>query len=225
MVKTLVQPSNALTRAKPILMTSPEKHSSATLTFLKAWLRSPLKVGAIAPSGPRLARAVVRLVPRRSTLPVVELGAGTGAVTQALADRLPPERLVIVERDPELCRLLRRRYPQLTVVQGDARQLRRHLLALNVERVAAVVSGLPLVAIPKRVQREILDQSFAVLEPGGPFIQFTYSLFSPLPRREFGLSGRPVARVLQNVPPASIWVYRRPRHASDRNAERLKQAG
>jgi phosphatidylethanolamine/phosphatidyl-N-methylethanolamine N-methyltransferase len=207
-------------------MPAPDKASSSTLLFLKAWLRSPLKVGAIAPSGPRLARAVVRLVPRRSTLPVVELGAGTGAVTEALRERLPAERLVIVERDPELHRLLQRRYPELTIVLGDARQLRRHLKALDIARIAAVVSGLPLVAMPKRVQRQILDESFALIEPGGPFIQFTYSLFSPVPRREFGLTGRPVARVLQNVPPASIWVYRRARHARDGGlGEELKQAG
>jgi len=70
-----------------------------------------------------------------------------------------------------------------------------------------------MTAIPKRIQREILDASFSVLAPGAPFIQYTYSLFSPLPRRELGLSGRPIARVLQNVPPASVWIYRRSRHA------------
>jgi phosphatidylethanolamine/phosphatidyl-N-methylethanolamine N-methyltransferase len=115
----------------------------------------------------------------------------------------------VLERDPELARHLRRKFPAVTVVQGDARHLDRELKALGIERVAAVVSGLPLMAMPKRIQREILDACFKVLEPGAPYIQFTYSLFSPLPRREFGLSGRPVARVLQNVPPASIWVYRR----------------
>ncbi len=186
-----------------------DRPSSGTLVFLKAWLKSPLHVGAIAPSGERLARAIARVVPRGSGLPIVELGGGTGAVTAALLRRIAADRLIVVERDPELARHLRRKFPAVRVVQADARHLDRELRALGVEAVAAVVSGLPLVAVPKRIQREILEASFAVLEPGAPFIQFTYSLFSPLARREFGLSGRPVARVLQNVPPASVWIYRR----------------
>jgi phosphatidylethanolamine/phosphatidyl-N-methylethanolamine N-methyltransferase len=190
-------------------MPRPDKPVNGTLVFLKAWLKSPLRVGAIAPSGERLARTMARVVPRRSILPVVELGGGTGSITAALVRRIEAERLIVLERDPELARHLRRKFPAVTVVQGDARHLDRELKALGIERVAAVVSGLPLMAMPKRIQREILDACFKVLEPGAPYIQFTYSLFSPLPRREFGLSGRPVARVLQNVPPASIWVYRR----------------
>jgi phosphatidylethanolamine/phosphatidyl-N-methylethanolamine N-methyltransferase len=190
-------------------MPRPDKTANGTLVFLKAWLKSPLRVGAIAPSGERLARTMARVVPRRSNLPVVELGGGTGSITAALLRRIEAERLIVLERDPELARHLRRKFPAITVVQGDARHLDRELKALGIQRVAAVVSGLPLMAMPKRIQREILDACFKVLEPGAPYIQFTYSLFSPLPRREFGLNGRPVARVIQNVPPASIWVYRR----------------
>jgi phosphatidylethanolamine/phosphatidyl-N-methylethanolamine N-methyltransferase len=190
-------------------MPRPDKAANGTLVFLKAWLKSPLRVGAIAPSGERLARTMARVVPRRSNLPVVELGGGTGSITAALLRRIEAERLIVLERDPELARHLRRKFPAITVVQGDARHLDRELKALGIQRVAAVVSGLPLMAMPKRIQREILDACFKVLEPGAPYIQFTYSLFSPLPRREFGLNGRPVARVMQNVPPASIWVYRR----------------
>ena len=190
-------------------MQAPQKNVNPRLLFLKAWLRSPLKVGAIAPSGERLAWAMARAVPKRSTLPVVELGGGTGSITAVLREHIGPERLVVLERDPELYRLLQRRFPDVTIVLGDACHLRRHLQACGIRRVGAVVSGLPLVAMPKSVQRQVLDESFAIMEPGAPFIQFTYSLFSPLARREMGVRGRAVARVLQNVPPASVWVYRR----------------
>jgi phosphatidylethanolamine/phosphatidyl-N-methylethanolamine N-methyltransferase len=208
-------------------MPLPDKPANGTLVFLKAWLKSPLRVGAIAPSGERLARAMARVVPRRSAAPVVELGGGTGSITAALLRRIEPERLLVVERDPELARHLRRKFPSVRVIQGDARHLDRELKAIGIERISAVVSGLPLMAMPKRVQREILDASFRVLEPGAPYIQFTYSLFSPLPRREFGLTGRPVARVLQNVPPASIWIYRRrgARAAVQDDAHRQVRAG
>jgi phosphatidylethanolamine/phosphatidyl-N-methylethanolamine N-methyltransferase len=206
------------------VMPQPDKHAHGSLVFLRAWLKSPLRVGAIAPSGERLARAMARVVPRRSRQPIVELGGGTGSITAALLRRIEPERLIVLERDPELARHLRRKFPSVRVVQGDARHLDRELKALGIERVAAVVSGLPLMGMPKRVQREILDASFRVLEPGAPYIQFTYSLFSPLPRREFGLSGRPVARVLQNVPPASIWIYRRRERTAAPPAGRDRQA-
>lgn len=208
-------------------MPQPDKHSNPTLVFLKAWLKSPLGVGAIAPSGERLARAMAQMVPRRSDLPVVELGGGTGAITAALLRRISAERLIVVERDSELARHLRRKFPAITVIQGDARHLGRHLKALGHGRVGAVVSGLPLLAMPKRIQRQILEASLSVMEPGSPFIQFTYSLFSPLPRREFGVTGRPVARVLQNVPPASVWIYRRSAHAASRPvpAEPRAEAG
>ncbi|HXV23993.1 MAG TPA: methyltransferase domain-containing protein [Alphaproteobacteria bacterium] len=200
-----------------------DKNSNATLLFLKAWLKSPLRVGAIAPSGEHLGRAMARVVPRRSSLPIVELGGGTGSVTAALLHHVPAERLIVVERDPDLARHLRSRFPGVTVVQGDARHLGQHLKTLGIGPVAAVVSGLPVVAMPKRILRELLDASFEVLEPGAPFIQFTYSLFSPLPRREFGLKGRPVARVLQNVPPASIWIFRKRARSRDDAPERSRQ--
>jgi phosphatidylethanolamine/phosphatidyl-N-methylethanolamine N-methyltransferase len=201
-----------------------DKNENQTLVFLKAWLKSPLSVGAIAPSGERLARAMARTVPRRSGLPIVELGGGTGSITAALLRRVAPERLVVFERDPELARLLKKKFPSIKVVQGDARNLRHHLRSLGIDRVGTVVSGLPMVAIPKRIQREILEASFAVLAPGAPFIQYTYSLFSPLPRRELGLTGRPIARVLQNVPPASVWIYRRSVHAAGEEEKEGRRA-
>ena len=200
-----------------------DKSPNPSIVFLKAWLRSPLKVGAIAPSGGPLARAMARAVPKGSTLPVVELGGGTGEVTKALLKVLPAERLLVVERDPALYGLLRRRYPDVAVIHGDAVHLRRLLRERGIERVAAAVSCLPLVAMSKRVQQAILRETIAVLDDGAPLIQFTYSLFSPVSRRDLGLVGRPVARVLQNVPPASVWVYRR--RAEAEGEERRRAAG
>jgi phosphatidylethanolamine/phosphatidyl-N-methylethanolamine N-methyltransferase len=77
----------------------------------------------------------------------------------------------------------------------------------NIAPVVAIVSSLPLLSMKTEAQYRIGEQSFAVLEPGAPFIQFTYGLFSPLPRRKLGVQGRVKDRVLQNLPPATIWVY------------------
>jgi phosphatidylethanolamine/phosphatidyl-N-methylethanolamine N-methyltransferase len=62
----------------------------------------------------------------------------------------------------------------------------------------------------KTTQQRIIEQSLALLEPGAPLIQFTYGLFSPIPRREFGVRGEVKRRVLNNLPPASVWLYHRP---------------
>src|SRR4029077_4601040 len=114
--------------------------------FLRSWIEKPLHMGAVMPSGRFLARTMAQYVDVGADGPVVELGPGTGAITSALvAHGIEQKRLVLVEYNPGFCALLRDRYPQATVVQGDAYTLRDTLW--NVLRVpaAAVVSGLPLV--------------------------------------------------------------------------------
>jgi phosphatidylethanolamine/phosphatidyl-N-methylethanolamine N-methyltransferase len=149
-------------------------------------------------------------VPDSQHYPIVELGGGTGVITQALLERgIPPQKLIVVERDPTLHDLLQRRFPSVNVVQGDAAHLGALLHPHGISKVSTVVSGLPLLVFRKSVQQEIIAAAFAVMERGAPFIQFTYGPFSPLPRRELGLVGRVRKRVLNNLPPASIWVYQR----------------
>ena len=177
--------------------------------FFSRWLKAPHRIGALAPSSRHLARAMATQVDLRRSEFVVELGGGTGSVTRALLEAgIPAERLVVVERDEQLYKLLRRRFPQLRVVQGDARHLVDLLRPLGIDAVSSVVSSLPLVSMPKRMRRQIIDQSFALLGEAGRFIQFTYSLTSPLAARELGLRGRVAARVWLNFPPASVWNYR-----------------
>jgi phosphatidylethanolamine/phosphatidyl-N-methylethanolamine N-methyltransferase len=179
--------------------------------FLSTWLRSPRTVGAIWPSGPALARAMAAQVdPTRPGL-VIELGAGTGSVTRALLGRgVPASRLLLVERDPAFCRLLRRHLPGVTVIEEDAGRLRRALAARGTPRVCAVVSSLPLLALPFAAQRRIVRESARLLAPGGRFVQFTYGRGSPVHpalMRRLGLTGRSVSRVWRNLPPAVVWSY------------------
>jgi len=179
--------------------------------FLATWLRSPRTVGAIWPSGEGLARAMAAQVDPSEPGLVVELGAGTGVVTRALLARgLPASRLLVVERDPAFCRLLRRHFPRVTVLEEDAGHLRRALASRPRVVVSSVVSSLPLLALPFTSQREIVRESASILVPGGRFVQFTYGPGSPVHPalvRRLGLSGRAVARVWRNLPPAAIWRY------------------
>jgi phosphatidylethanolamine/phosphatidyl-N-methylethanolamine N-methyltransferase len=178
--------------------------------FLRSWLERPLTVGAVTPSGKILARTMARYVDPDSDGPVVELGPGTGPVTEALVQAgVAPSRLVLVEFNPTFCRLLRSRYPDATLVQGDAYSMRRLLETLLLQPAAAVVSGLPLVTKPIKMRLRLIRDAFDLMLPGAPFVQFTYSVASPLPRRLGGFSVEASERIWMNLPPARVWVYRK----------------
>ena len=112
-------------------------------------------MGAVMPSGRVLARTMAQYVDIDSDAPVIELGPGTGAITNALiAHGVDQKRLVLVEYNPGFCALLRDRYPQAKVVQGDAYKLRDSLWNVLDVPASAVVSGLPLVTKPMLVHRQ-----------------------------------------------------------------------
>jgi len=184
------------------------RSDNAVAVFFGSWLRAPLKVASIAPSSRHLGAAIARQIDPTRPGWVVELGAGTGPVTeQLLARAIPPKRLFVLERDPVLVHFLRERHPEPVLVEGDAFRLPDLLARYGVDRVHAVVCGIPLLSMAKPDAARIVRQCLAVLEPDGQLFQYTYSLFSPLPYRDFGLAVRRVTRILLNLPPASVWTY------------------
>ena len=167
-------------------------------------------MGAVMPSGRLLARTMAQYVDMASTGPVVELGPGTGAITNALIEHgVDQKRLVLVEFNPGFCALLRDRYPHATVVQGDAYALRESLWDVLDVPASAVVSGLPLVTKPIRMRLRLIRDALDLMLPGAPFVQFTYSVAAPLPRRLGGFSVEASERIWMNLPPARVWVYRK----------------
>jgi phosphatidylethanolamine/phosphatidyl-N-methylethanolamine N-methyltransferase len=178
--------------------------------FLRSWIEKPLHMGAVMPSGRLLARTMAQYVDVDSEGPVVELGPGTGAITNALIERgVDQRRLVLVEYNPGFCALLRDRYPQARVVQGDAYRLRDSLRHVLAQPASAVVSGLPLVTKPMQIRLKLIRDAFLALAPGAPFVQFTYSVTPPIPKSLPGVSTEASERVWMNLPPARVWVYRK----------------
>jgi phosphatidylethanolamine/phosphatidyl-N-methylethanolamine N-methyltransferase len=185
-------------------------HLDDEVRFIRSWIERPLTIGAVTPSGKLLARTMASYVDPNSSGPVVELGPGTGPVTEALVEAgVEPSRLVLVEFNPTFCKLLRSRYPEATLVQGDAYSLRRLLESLLLQPAAAVVSGLPLITKPLRMRLRLLRDAFDLMLPGAPFVQFTYSVASPVPKRVGGFSSEASERIWMNIPPARVWVYRK----------------
>ena len=178
--------------------------------FIRSWIERPLTIGAVTPSGKILARAMARYVDPTSTGPIVELGPGTGPVTEALVEAgVDPARLVLVEFNPNFCRLLRSRYPDARLVQGDAYSLRRLLETLLLQPAAAVVSGLPLVTKPIGMRLRLIRDAFELMAPDAPFVQFSYSVAGPVPKRLANFSIESSERIWMNIPPARVWVYRK----------------
>jgi phosphatidylethanolamine/phosphatidyl-N-methylethanolamine N-methyltransferase len=178
--------------------------------FLRSWIEKPLHMGAVMPSGRFLARTMAQYVDVDADGPVIELGPGTGAITNALvAHGVEQKRLVLVEYNPSFCALLRDRYPQAKVVQGDAYKLRDTLWNLLSVPATAVVSGLPLVTKPMMTRLKLIRDAFTTLAPGAPFVQFTYAVVPPIPKSLPGVSTEASERIWMNLPPARVWVYRK----------------
>lgn len=179
-----------------------------TELFFRQWLRSPKSMGAVIPSSQVLARAVTEAVHWRPGQQVIELGAGTGAISQGLIDSgLPPEALMTIELDLPLFEYLRRRFPAVRVVNGDATRLVDIVRQQGITQVSTVISGLPMVTMPLAFQRAIIEQSFEVLGTNGSLLQYSYSPISPIPARKLGVEAKLVKFVVRNVPPATVWRF------------------
>jgi len=179
------------------------------MQFIRSWIEKPLSTGAVMPSSKALARTMARYVDAEASGPVIELGPGTGPVTEALVEHgIDQSRLVLVEFNPDFCRLLRARYPEATVVQGDAYRLRRIVEVYVREPAAAVVSGLPLLTKPLRTRLRLMADAVGLLAPGAPFVQFTYAMVPPIPKALSGIRVVASELIWLNLPPARVWVYR-----------------
>jgi phosphatidylethanolamine/phosphatidyl-N-methylethanolamine N-methyltransferase len=179
------------------------------LRFLKSLVARPRAIGAIAPSSPALARKIAFQLDPEVPGTVLELGPGTGVVTDALIARgIGVDRLIVVEADPDLAQLMRERFPALRVVEGDAFDLDRTFPPDTSGPLAATVSGQPLLNFPPAKRRALILSALARMPASGPFVQFSYGFTAPVPA-DHEISVVQAAFVLANLPPARIWVYRR----------------
>lgn len=188
--------------------------------LLASWLRSPRSVGAVVPSSRALARAMAAQVDVHAPGVVVELGPGTGVVTQALLDAgIETHKLLVIERDRRMYGFMASHFPGLRLLCADAMKLGEVLAEQKVSGVNAIVSSLPLLSMPKQVRGAIENQMAEAIGAGGVIVQFTYGPKSPISPDElarYRLWGRRVKLVVANIPPAHVWVYKRERRKAKR---------
>ncbi len=171
--------TTATARPRGRRQAEPEKQR---LTFLRSFLRSPGKIGAIAPTSKRFSRFMVRSVDWKNVRYVVEFGPGTGVVTDELIPVLPRQAKYIgVELDPALCRIFRQRHPGATLYRGSAADIESICREHGFGPVDVVISGLPWASFPRALQDTILSAAHRALKPGGKFLTFGYQIGTILP--------------------------------------------
>ena len=181
--------------------------------FLRTLVKDPFSVGAVAPSSRHLANSMV--IGMGPGAKVIELGGGTGSVTQAILNSgVSPQDLIVIEQNEEFVELLKERFPHVTVIRANAVSPRNHIADLT-GPADFVVSGLPLMLFPAKSKERLLTQAFGALNPKGFFHQFTYGGRCPVERsllQSLGLEATFLRFIPFNLPPA--FGYRLQRRAA-----------
>ena len=181
------------------------------LRFFKGWMDKPRAVGSIVPTSSVTARKMASVVDPSSGLPVLELGPGTGVITKAILQAgISPEKLWSIEYSEDFVNHLRRDYPGVNIIQGDAFDLDETLGDQRDTVFDSVISGVPLLnfPVPQRVAyvEDLLDR----IPLGRPIVQITYGPTSPVPPGRGNYTVEHFDFILRNIPPSRLWIYRRP---------------
>ncbi len=182
---------------------------NAPALFIQELVNNPREIGAVLPSSRNLAVAMAKWLPRDPHAYALELGPGTGAVTEALIQRgLREDRLIAIEQSPKLADHLRSRFPRAKVITGDAFQLDKLLKdhAAHVDQISTVISSLPLMNFPEHIAHDLARKIRGILPTGGKLVQYTYRVGrTPKAAAHFKCVASKV--VWLNVPPARVSVY------------------
>lgn len=173
------------------------------------YVAAPRRTGTVCPSSKYLARRMVATVgkPPSECSAVVELGAGTGAITKYLVEAgyADNSKLFCIEFDEKLCEILKQKFPAANILNGSAENIRK---LVGSAEISAIVSGLPLVSLPREVVRNIVSEVEDSLPSGGRFSQFTYSLLRPPEVLGFSrMRHLGASVVLANIPPARVDTF------------------
>lgn len=178
---------------------------NSTFLFCKAFFINPRAIGALVPSSPYLAKSIAACINQTKPGFILELGPGTGVVTQAILNiGIAAEKLIVVEIAHDFAEALKKEFPTVAVIEGNATQL--STLLAN-KHIHTIVSSLPLLSLSVCDRETILNEIQKILSPNGQFIQFTYSRkikenFYP---KNFILTNS--FTVWRNIPPARVMMF------------------
>jgi phospholipid N-methyltransferase len=181
------------------------------IQFLQAFLKNPLKVGAVAPSSPDLARQMLDGISPSKENIIIELGVGTGAITKYVREILPDnESYLGIELDSRMVSSLKIRYPEMNIAKGNACELSAIHKSSELGKASYLLCCLPFVTLPEEVAAQILSEIEQYMAQGCLFraFQYAHGYYTPsairlrkFMRDRYGFSKRSKL-VAKNVPPA-----------------------
>lgn len=188
------------------------------IEFLQAFLRSPLKVGAITPSSPELSSAMIAGIQPSENNIAIELGVGTGSFTKRLRQVVPDEKSYLgIEINSKFCRALRREFTGMKFICGDATKLRDLHKSSDFGKVGYILSGIPFVTLPNEVGEAILQEVSKFMDEGGctfRTFQYAHGFYMPsalklrsFMRKRYGRAEKSEL-IIKNVPPAYTLTWR-----------------
>lgn len=185
--------------------------------FLQAFLKNPLKVGAIAPSSPELAAKMIEGIEPDEDNVVLELGVGTGAITKFLQEKIPNKNAYLgIELDRDLVKNLNKNYTDLKIVAGNACDAYSIHKKSGLGKIRYIICCLPFVSLPNEVGERILMQADRFMQKGCLFRTFQYAHGYYMPsaiklrefmRERYGKSRRSKL-IVKNVPPAYTLTWK-----------------
>lgn len=189
--------------------------------FFRRFLAHPTRVGSLFPSSPALSQMIAAQVRRADGEYVIEIGGGTGTVTEAiLSSGVPADKLIVVEIDKVMAQFLRESYPDVTVLECSVFDVMERLPQPAVGNVGGVVCELPVTLLTLESQKRLVETIVSLLPRDRPFSVLTHGLGSPIPAKKLGLVGKRSVFTLRNFPPASVWSYARDPEALSESAQR-----
>lgn len=180
--------------------------------FLREWIANPQRTGSVAPSSPQLGAAMAKWLPHNRESYVLELGPGTGAVTDALLKHgLREDRLIAIEFNESLAKMLHKKYRRAQIIAGDAWELDKLIRECErpAESVGAVISSLPLLNFPEEKVKALTDKIRSVLEPHGRWVQYSYGIHKQRSRGSDNFKMVSSKIVWLNIPPARVSVFQK----------------
>lgn len=183
--------------------------SQENCMFAGQFVNNPSAVGAIAPSSEELSEMMTETIESEHSI-VIELGAGTGPFTEKLVNKIPKDKLYVVENNVTFYEHLRLRFPDQNILCVDACELENHIPTHLHGKINVVVSGLPFRSLPPEIATKILNSLRKVCAINFKLIQFTYFNEPPLPTNEaeaWGVVPTYYKLASNNVPAAHVWIY------------------
>lgn len=186
-----------------------EQKFDEEIRFFKGWQRDKKGVGALLPTSSITARRMASVIDTASGLPVLELGAGTGVITKAILERgVKPLDLVSIEYASHFCDLLRKRFSDVDIRNGDVFELDTVLADRRGQQFDAVISAVPMLSFPLERRIALMKDLLSRIPPGRPVVQITHGPMSPLPAMPEVYTIAHFDFIVRNLPPAQLWLYR-----------------